>query len=183
MKYASKNTYFKDVHVFLDRVKNIVTIKNVDLVRSNLFTCLRDQILIWYISKLTDEKRRLLKYKNNLDKWITFLIAQFRKFFVKIMKVIIDERYIIQDARRKRESREYAQTIVKIAKSTKLSIYNQLQIIWNDLDIKFQQDLFMSKNNITLNIFLKNLNNRKEIWRRLAKSRHYNNSLSKQKFK
>ena len=124
MKYASKDTYFKDVHVFLDRAKNIVIIKNVDLVRSNLFTCLRDQTLIWYISKLIDEKRRLLKYEDNLDEWITTLIAQFREFFVKIMKVVIDERYIFQDARRKRESREYAQTIVRVARSAKLSIYN-----------------------------------------------------------
>ena len=75
MKYASKNTYFRNVHVSLDRAKNIVTIKNVDLVRSNLFTCLRDQTLIWYISKLIDEKRRFLKYKNNLNEWITILIA------------------------------------------------------------------------------------------------------------
>ena len=42
------------------------------------------------------------------------------------MKVIIDERYIIQDVRRKRESREYAQTIIEVVRSAKLSIYNQL---------------------------------------------------------
>ena len=41
----------------------------------------------------------------------------------------------------------------------------------------------MSKNNITLNIFFKDLNDKKEIWWKLAKSRHYDSNLSKQKFR
>jgi hypothetical protein len=32
MQHAKKNTFFKDVHLFIDRVKNFVMIKNYDSV-------------------------------------------------------------------------------------------------------------------------------------------------------
>jgi hypothetical protein len=36
MKHIFKNTYFRDVYLFIERVKNVVTIKNVKLIRKNL---------------------------------------------------------------------------------------------------------------------------------------------------
>ena len=34
--YTGKNTYFRDVHFFIERVKNLVTIKDAELMRDNL---------------------------------------------------------------------------------------------------------------------------------------------------
>ncbi len=41
IKHAKKDTYFKNVHLFLERVKNVARVKNVTQIRKNLFTCLR----------------------------------------------------------------------------------------------------------------------------------------------
>ena len=95
------------------------------------------------------------------------------------MKVIIDERYTSQNARQRKESREYAQIIVRVARSIELSMYNQLHIIWNELNVEFQRDISMSRSNITLNAFLRELDDRKKIWWKLSKSRHSDDSLSK----
>lgn len=177
LEYAGKDTIFRDVHVFVDRAKDIASTKGDELVRNNLSTCLRGQALIWYTSELTDGERRLLKYGNHLDEWIEALTRQFRESPAKAMEVVTSERYTTQDARRQREPREYAQTMVRAARSAELPIYNQLQIIWNGLDAEFQRDVPMPRTNTTLNAFLKDLDDRKEIWWKLMEAR---SGLSKQ---
>ena len=37
-----KDTYYKNVFLFVKRIKNQITILKADIVRSNLSTCLRD---------------------------------------------------------------------------------------------------------------------------------------------
>lgn len=46
IEYAKKNIIFRDVHVFVNRAKNIASIKDDELVRNNLFIYLREQALI-----------------------------------------------------------------------------------------------------------------------------------------
>ncbi len=36
LKHSDKKTYFQDVHLFIERVKNILHIKDANLVRINL---------------------------------------------------------------------------------------------------------------------------------------------------
>ena len=45
VKYADKNIYFRDVHLFIERIQNIVKIKNFEMIRNNLYICLRDKIM------------------------------------------------------------------------------------------------------------------------------------------
>ena len=58
------------------------------------------------------------------------------------MAQLLKEKYTINDATRHREPREYAITIVYAAKVVKVDlVHNQLDIIWNGLDVKFQSDI------------------------------------------
>jgi hypothetical protein len=45
IEHVEKSIYFRNVHLFLKRVKNVVRVKNVNQVRENLFICLRDLTL------------------------------------------------------------------------------------------------------------------------------------------
>ena len=45
MKHAKKDIYFRNVHMFIKRTKNIATIQSDQYVRDNLFTCLRKAVL------------------------------------------------------------------------------------------------------------------------------------------
>lgn len=70
----------------------------------------------------------------------------------------------MKNARSHRESREYAQTVIRVVKTTSLrSINSQLLVIYNDLDVKFQRDVFMFTFLIDLNTFLHELDFKKEI--------------------
>ncbi len=165
MQYAEKDTYFRNVHLFIDRVKNIAVIKSVEVVRNNLYTCLRDIVMIWYTIELFEKVKKLVRTKNNLDVWKRYLIKRFRDRSNVTMITIIKKRYIMNDARRRRESREYANVIMRAARFAELeSKTHQIMMIYNDLDLKFQRDIFMLTLTIQIQNFLQHLNDKKDIW-------------------
>ena len=45
MKHSEKNIYFRNIHLFLERCSNIAAIKDDQLVKDNLFICLRELTL------------------------------------------------------------------------------------------------------------------------------------------
>ena len=80
------------------------------------------------------------------------------------MIVIIKERYFLKNARRHRESREYAQIILRAVKSAMMIfVYNQLFLVYNELDVKFQQHLIFSTFETTIDSFLDQLDMKREI--------------------
>ena len=111
----------------------------------------------WYASQLTDAEERLLTYGQDLDKKISFLTERFGLPKNVGMAQLLKEKYTINDATRHGEPREYAITIVYAAKVVKLDVvHNQLDIIWNGLDVEFQSDIDPPDVDTTLNQFLKN---------------------------
>ena len=48
IEHVKKNFYYRDIHVFLNKVQNISIIKKSKLIRNNFYNCFRDQILKWY---------------------------------------------------------------------------------------------------------------------------------------
>jgi hypothetical protein len=74
------------------------------------------------------------------------------------------EKYTMNDARRRRKSREYVKMILRAAKSAELiSEIRQIFLIYNEIDVKFQRDISMFKANIKLNNFLTDLDDRKNV--------------------
>ena len=45
LKYINKNIYFRDVHLFVERIQNIIKIKNFEMIRNNLYIYLRNTIM------------------------------------------------------------------------------------------------------------------------------------------
>jgi hypothetical protein len=154
MQHADKDIFFKDIHLFINRVKNITVIKSAKIVKSNLYTCLRDIAMIWYTVELFEEVKELVKTKNNLDVWKRYLIKRFRNKSNVTMIIII----------RRRKSREYAEVIMRIARSIEFeSKTHQIIMIYNDLDLKFQRNIFMSILITQIQNFLQHLNDKNNI--------------------
>ena len=55
IEHVDKNIYFRDVHVFIKRVKNMTTIKSAEMMRKNLYFCLRNVALEWYTFILSEK--------------------------------------------------------------------------------------------------------------------------------
>ena len=111
MNNFDKNHIFRNVYVFLNHVKIVIFIKKWKFIRIYFFLCLRYQVQIWYVFELTNEKRRLFKYDNELNEWIIMLIIQFRQFLVKVMKIVIEKTYNYENDRKKREFKKYVQIV------------------------------------------------------------------------
>ena len=45
IEHINKNIYFQNVNVFIERVKNIIKVKEIKLIRQNLYICFKNTIL------------------------------------------------------------------------------------------------------------------------------------------
>lgn len=70
----------------------------------------------------------------------------------------------MKNVKTRRKLIKYVQIIIKIVKSAKMSIYNQIYLIFNDLNVEFQKKLDTSTKTTDLNAFLQNLNLKKKIY-------------------
>ena len=169
MKHASKDTIFRDVHLFIKRAKDIAAVRGDELVRQNLSTCLKGTALAWYTAELIANQKRLLKMGQGIDEWETKLVARFKERPNVAMATIVRERYTLADARSKREPREYAGVILWAAKSAELeSAGRVVMMIYNGLKLEFQRDLQMPELTTPLEQFLQELDDHKDIWWGLA---------------
>ena len=69
----------------------------------------------------------------------------------------------MQNARANKKSRKYVQIMFRVERFVKLSIYNQLLTIYNNINIEFKRKIFKFDSNTTINNFLTLLKNQKKI--------------------
>jgi ribosomal protein L17 len=163
--HAEKNTYYRDVHVFVERIKKMIIVLEFEMIKKNLSSCLRESALMWHIAKLFDVFRRILFYEENVNEWAQTFIARFKTQITIATANLLKERYILTNAERHRESREYAQKIIRWAKFAKLtSSFNQLNIVYNEIDSELRRDLKKSTKNTTIDDYLQLMNDCKNIW-------------------
>ena len=77
MEHAGKETFFQDVHLFINRAKEIAMIKGGELTRNSIWMSLHGTALEWYTAELTDVEKRILKYGNGdtIEEWSNMLLS------------------------------------------------------------------------------------------------------------
>ena len=107
---------------------------------------------------MTDQKK--------LVEWISLLHRKFKQSINVIMNSLIQQRYILRDVASQRESREYAQKIIRLIKDVDMiSVLNQLNFIYNDIDVDVRIDtLRRFKTSITISEMLDDMNEFKHDW-------------------
>ena len=170
IEHIEKNIYFRDVNDFINRVKNMIDVKSVELIRQNLYICFRDIALTWYTTILTKNDKRFVKLNNDVEKWIRVLHVKFKKSVFNVMNIIHRESYIMTNARRKRESMKYVFIITRAVKTIEMNIYSQIFFIYNDIKTKLRRDFQKSTNAIIMNVFLQNIKLNKKIWWNIFKN-------------
>ena len=79
------------------------------------------------------------------------------------MTIITHERYTIKNARRKRESMKYIDIITRAIKTTNMTMFVQIYLIYNELNLEFRRNLNKSTKITIMKIFLQNVKNNKKI--------------------
>ena len=168
-----KNVYYRNVHLFIERILNLVVTKNHDVVKINLNTCLQNIVLIWYIDELTVLKRFELRQIDLTKKWINLFKKRFKFNQFVVINSLIAERFFIVDVRNDRESFSYVQQIVSYVKNVNFDfIYHQLIWTWRNLDSKFKRDIDAFIETTTLTQFLEKIKIKKKIWQNMYRSRN-----------
>jgi hypothetical protein len=163
--HVSKNIYYKNVHVFVKKIKKMIIMLESEMLKKNLSSCLRESVLMWHTAELVDVFKRILFYEENVNEWIQTFIARFKTQVTTTTVNLLKERYILTNAERNRESREYAQKIIRWIKFAKMtSSFNQLNIVYNDIDVEFRRDLKKSFKNTTIDDYFQLLDECKNIW-------------------
>ena len=102
---------------------------------------------------------------NKFIEWITLLLKQCRKFNNVVLQNLLKKRYIIRDAANRRESRKYVQKIFKEVKNCRINERNQLNFIYNDINIEIRMNnLRRSRDIIIINNYFKKFNEFKYNW-------------------
>ena len=164
IEHSEKDIYFRNVHVFIERVKDMTQIKDDILIRNNLYSRLRNIAFAWYTFNFSDDHKRLIKFDIEVDEWIKILLKKFKQSSKTVLATVIKEKYTMKDVRKRRKFVKYAQIIIKAAKFAEMSVYNQIYLIFNDLDVEFQKNLNIFIETTKLNAFLQKLDLKKKIW-------------------
>jgi hypothetical protein len=93
-------TYFRDIHLFLERAKDPATVRGAT-VRENLWMSLRGDTLKWHTAVLTEAGKRLVKYGANdtdLTEWSRLLIDRFGQPSYIAIDAVFKKSYTIKDA-------------------------------------------------------------------------------------
>ena len=175
---VDRHVFYRDVYIFIDRLKNMTSLREKNKLRIVISQCLRDTVLILHSAKLSNLEKNLLRNRATLINWYDVLIVRFKKRASKTFEKLQRFRYIMIDARNARNSRLYAQKIFRHAKSIELnSIFNQLIMTWSNFDWKFRQHVSKSNSDVTIRQFFEELNKRVEMWYDMIK--HFDRNQSR----
>ncbi len=61
---VDRHVFYKNIYAFVDKLKNMITIREDDKLRTILSQCFRDAVLIWHFIELFDMKKDLLRQAN-----------------------------------------------------------------------------------------------------------------------
>ena len=172
LEHSGKDSYFRDVHAFVDRAKEMAIIKGGKLVRENLWLSLRGTAMEWWNTELSANEKRMTRMSEEgnddtgIGEWITLLHSRFKEPAHVAMDSLTKEKYTIRDAANRREPREYAQKMLRLARDAGLSqLKNQLDFIFNGIDLEIRSsDIRRPRDDTTLSSFLADIDDVKHDW-------------------
>ena len=167
--------WYRDVYVFIDKLKNLVK-KFIDesRIKELLSNCLKKETLIWKNNEYNDVFKNALRVVN-LKIWYSFLINQFKKRVSIALQIMQTKKYTMTNARNDKFSRDYVQNILRHVEVVDFFFFfNQMTLVWNNLNIEFRAQISKSKITIELSIFLNQLNEKTSIWRDIVTNRREN---------
>ena len=134
----NNRTVFRDIYVFVDRLKDMAATKGENKVVEALPLCLRGGALAWHTDELSELNKSLLR-RADLQSWVETLIKRFKEQSSVAVRALQTEGYTMADARTGKHPRAYVQSIRRHARAAELlTDFNQLMVAWNNLQLEFR---------------------------------------------
>lgn len=127
--------YYRDVHVFVSSIRNIVSARSDEKVRHHVHASLRGPAAEWYAMELTDFEKEALRNTPAEAGWIPQLMTRFQPNPAKAMNDLENLRYGKMDVIAGKTPTAYTQEIIQAAGAAGITVrWSQLLLAWTHLD-------------------------------------------------
>ena len=168
---ANKYVYYKNVYVFVDRLKNLVSQHEHNQIRNVLKNCLRGDVQIWHIYELSDIIKNFLR-EISLFQWYDVMITRFKSKAAAVIQKFISQVYNLNKVKIDTTSKVWIMHMLHQVRIVELIfIFNKFIIIWNRLNLFFRRDILEFTKHITLKLFLSQIDNKQFIWMKMIDRR------------
>jgi hypothetical protein len=175
VKTVSNQTHYRDVLVFLDRLRDLVTLKGEELIRANIHASLRGSALAWYTSELSEFERRSIRHMPLEEGWLLMLRQRFKMRPSQALMKLADTTFSPTDVRAGKSVRGFAQSIFRYAQAAEItSAFNQITQAWSKLSPQLRRDIPEPTPDTTITEFLGVLEAKEAIWKDIAAQPRYN---------
>ncbi|KAF1992648.1 hypothetical protein K402DRAFT_416287, partial [Aulographum hederae CBS 113979] len=157
--------YFRDVYAFIDSFITYATIKSPELVRANLYTCLRGSAQTWHMSALTQDRRDWLREGPGLSHWKEALIEKFRPHMASAQRELEKTTFGLEQLHSGVTSSDFVLKVVRLARDSGVKNTNaQLSMVWNKLWPKFRRDVQRPAYNMRCDEFIDAIESARTVW-------------------
>ena len=163
---VGKDVYYRSVILFVERIKDLASVKGATLVRSNVNTCLRGAALTWYTAELSNLERVGLRAdENDVKEWCDALTKRFKQPTGVALTQLTSEKYTLHDARTRREPASYVQAILRHAKAANFNeVEHQLTFAYQGIAAELRAFIDPPRAGITIASFIQILELKKDTW-------------------
>lgn len=160
---------FRDVHLFVDRLKDAVAYRGEAMVRERIPSLLRGTAAIWYTTALDPVLKNGLRV-SPIDSFYRSLVDQFRRPASESMSALTRQKYTLADAKDRRPIAQYVFNVVRHARDVGLDqTHQQLIFAYNGIDVLLRQSIPEPDAGLTMSEFIRRLDGFRENWTSLAR--------------
>ena len=164
---AGKDTIFRNVDAFCERIKDMAKLRGLELVRDNLHMCLRGAAVRWWTFEVSELDKQAIRQdrSNDLQQWTGRLTTRFRPPLSQAMRDNQSLTFQVADVRNGNRVLNYFQTKVLRAKASGFeTIHQQLMQVYMGLDVVLRLNLFEPTPQTTLDQYREILQQKEELW-------------------
>ena len=172
---AGKHVFYRDVYVFVDRLKDLAVQHDDAAVKNVITACFRGSAIMWYFMELIDLKRQLLR-DVELNKWYITLINRFkiRTSTALAHLTISSSFYSLTELKQGTSSRAWIQQMLHFTKIVEITfMHNQLSLVWNRLHYTLRRDISESTSHTSLTQFLDHIDSKTSIWHEMITRKQF----------
>lgn len=168
---VSSECVFRDIHLFIDRLKDAVAYRNEALVRERIPSLLRGAAQMWFSTGLDHLTKAGLRYIPLDDGWYAVLKKQFQRPLSEALRSLTAMKYTLLDARQRRPVAQFVYSITRHARDAGMTTpQQQLTFAYNGLDVQLRLSIPEPSDDISVADFVRQLESQRENWAGLADS-------------
>ena len=118
----NRNVYYRNVFMFVKKIKNAIITYKIKTIKINLSICLRETVQIWYIENFSDLKKQTFRFfDEEVDHWCEIFIKKFRQSVIFAFQKFSKKKYFLNDIKNYKNISNFVFSIMKHAKTANIS--------------------------------------------------------------